>query len=65
MSDNAKCSSTSFAFRAAFAEPGARHILIPPYTPCWNGRIERFFGTLDCEWAHGVASHSPGEFTEA
>ncbi len=28
-------------------------ILIPPYTPRWNGKIERFFGTLDSEWAHG------------
>jgi len=53
MSDNARCYSTSFAFREALAELGARHILIPPYTPRWNGKIERFFGTLDCEWAHG------------
>ena len=53
MSDNAKCYSTSFEFRDALAELGARHILIPPYTPRWNGKIERFFGTLDSEWAHG------------
>jgi transposase InsO family protein len=53
MSDNAKCYATSFAFRDALAELGARQILIPPYTPRWNGKIERFFGTLDQEWAHG------------
>ena len=53
MSDNAKCYATSLAFRAALAELGARQILIPPYTPRWNGKIERFFGTLDSEWAHG------------
>jgi transposase InsO family protein len=53
MSDNAKCYSTSVEFRQALAELGARHILIPPYTPRWNGKIERFFGTLDSEWAHG------------
>lgn len=53
MSDNAKCYSTSLAFRDTLAELGARHILIPPYTPRWNGKIERFFGTLDTEWAHG------------
>ena len=53
MSDNAKCYSTSFAFRDALADLGARQILIPPYTPRWNGKIERFFGTLDAEWAHG------------
>ena len=52
MSDNAKCYSTSREFRQALAELGARHILIPPYTPRWNGKIERFFGTLDTEWAH-------------
>jgi transposase InsO family protein len=55
MSDNAKCYATSTEFRAALNELGARHILIPPYTPRWNGKIERFFGTLDTEWAHGRA----------
>ena len=40
-------------FRQTLDELGARHILIPPYTPRWNGKIERFFGTLDSEWAHG------------
>jgi transposase len=53
MSDNAKCYATSHQFRDVLAELGARHILIPPYTPRWNGKIERFFGTLDTEWAHG------------
>ena len=53
MSDNAKCYATSHAFRDTLVELGARHILIPPYTPRWNGKIERFFGTLDTEWAHG------------
>jgi transposase InsO family protein len=53
MSDNAKCYATSHEFRRALAELNARQILIPPYTPRWNGKIERFFGTLDREWAHG------------
>ena len=53
MSDNAKCYSRSHAFRDTLIELGARHILIPPYTPRWNGKIERFFGTLEDEWAHG------------
>ena len=52
MSDNAKC-YTGHAFAATLAELGARHIRIPPYTPRWNGKIERFFGTLEDEWAHG------------
>jgi transposase InsO family protein len=53
MSDNAKCYSTSRAFRDTLTQLKAKHILIPPYTPRWNGKIERFFGTLDTEWAHG------------
>ena len=53
MSDNARCYSTSQQFRDTLAELGARHILIPPRTPRWNGKIERFFRTLDSERAHG------------
>ncbi len=53
MSDNAKCYATSHEFRRALDDLGARHILIPPRTPRWNGKIERFFRTLDTEWAHG------------
>jgi transposase InsO family protein len=52
MSDNAKC-YTGHTFAAALTELHARHIRIPPYTPRWNGKIERFFGTLEDEWAHG------------
>ena len=52
MSDNANCYATSHAFRDTLTELGARHILIPPYTPRWNGKVERFFGTLDSESAH-------------
>src|SRR3954447_7560297 len=53
MGDNARCSPTSPHFRDTLADLGARHILIPPRTPRWNGKIERFFRTLDTEWAHG------------
>ena len=52
MSDNALCYTRSTAFRAALAELGARHITIPPYTPRWNGKVERFNKTLDDDWAH-------------
>jgi len=53
MSDNAKCYATSRKFADTLHDLGARHILIPPYTPRWNGKIERFWQTLDGEWAHG------------
>jgi transposase InsO family protein len=52
MSDNALCYARSREFRDTLTELGARHILIPPRTPRWNGKIERFFRTLDSEWAH-------------
>jgi transposase InsO family protein len=52
ISDNAKC-YTGHSFAELLAELGARHIRIPPYTPRWNGKLERFFGTLEDEWAHG------------
>ena len=32
---------------------GARHIRTPPYTPRWNGKVERFIQTLQSEWAYG------------
>jgi transposase InsO family protein len=52
MSDNAKC-YTGHLFAQTLTELDARHLRIPPYTPRWNGKIERFFGTLEDEWAHG------------
>jgi transposase len=51
LSDNAKC-YTGRDFAATLAQLGARHILCPPYTPRWNGKLERFWHTLDTEWAH-------------
>jgi transposase InsO family protein len=53
MSDNAKCYSEAKLFKQTLIDLGARHILTPPYTPRWNGKLERFWGTLDSEWAHG------------
>ena len=29
------------------------HIITPPYTPRWNGKVERFHQTMDREWARG------------
>lgn len=55
MSDNALCYSRSRLFATTLAELGARQILIPPYTPRWNGKIERFFGTARREWSHSHA----------
>jgi transposase InsO family protein len=52
MTDNAMAYRRSREFSTALAQLGARHILIPPRTPRWNGKAERFIRTLDEEWAH-------------
>jgi transposase InsO family protein len=54
MSDNGNC-YRSRAFRAQLDRVGARQILTPPYTPRWNGKVERFFQTLKREWAYAHA----------
>jgi transposase InsO family protein len=51
MSDNHKA-YTSTLFTGLLDELGARQILTPAYTPRWNGKIERFFGTTRREWSH-------------
>lgn len=61
MSDNALAYSRGADFRAVLAGLGARQILIPPYTPRWNGKVERFIRTLDEEWAHGRVWASSAE----
>jgi transposase InsO family protein len=51
MSDNGN-PYRSRVFRAELERVGARQILTPPYTPRWNGKVERFFQTLKREWAY-------------
>jgi transposase InsO family protein len=51
MTDNAFVYRHGRAYQRTLAELGARHILTPPYTPRWNGKVERFIQTLDDEWA--------------
>lgn len=53
MTDNAFAYRHSRDFQVVLGELGARHIRTPPYTPRWNGKVERFIQTLDFEWAHG------------
>ena len=54
MSDNHKA-YTSHHFQNLLSQLGARHILTPPYTPRWNGKVERFHRTLNDEWARSQA----------
>jgi transposase InsO family protein len=52
MTDNAFAYRLSSDFQALLAAVGARHITTPPYTPRWNGKVERFIQTLLREWAY-------------
>jgi transposase InsO family protein len=51
MTDNALIYRRSRTFAQLLERHGARHILIPAFTPRWNGKVERFIQTLDREWA--------------
>ena len=65
MSDNAFAYRKSNAFRAVLERHGARHILTPPYTPRWNGKVERFIQTLKREWAYAHSWPNSAERTRA
>jgi transposase InsO family protein len=65
MSDNAFAYRNSRAFKAVLQRHGARHILTPPYTPRWNGKVERFIQTLKREWAYAHAWPNSAERTKA
>jgi transposase InsO family protein len=54
MTDGAWNYTHSHALRALFDELGIRHIVTPPYTPRWNGKVERFNQTMEREWAKGL-----------
>lgn len=65
MSDNAFAYRNSRAFAAVLARHRARHILTPPYTPRWNGKVERFIQTLKREWAYAHSWPSSTERSKA
>jgi transposase InsO family protein len=53
MTDGAWSYRHNRSLRELLAEHGIRHIITPPYTPRWNGKVERFHQTMDREWARG------------
>jgi transposase InsO family protein len=65
MTDNAMVYRRSSRFAAVLAAAGARHIRTPPYTPRWNGKVERFIGTLQQEWAYARTWQSSHERARA
>ena len=52
MTDRAFAYCRSEAFAAALRRIGARHLVIAPYRPQLNGKVERFNRTLLEEWAY-------------
>ena len=42
------------ALRDLLAEREIRHMVTPPYTPRWNGKVERFHQMMEREWAKGL-----------
>jgi transposase InsO family protein len=65
MSDNAFIYTKSLRFAGLLAAVGARHITTPPYTPRWNGKVERFIRTLQEERAYARTWPSASERARA
>jgi len=51
----------SLAFQRILAAEGIAHITTPPYTPRWNGKVERYFRTMLEEAAYARAYRSDAE----
>jgi transposase InsO family protein len=54
MTDGALSYRRNRSLRELLAVHGIRHIITPPYTPRWNGKVERFHQTMEREWAKGL-----------
>jgi transposase len=53
MTDGAWSYRHNRSLHQLLADHGIRHIITPPYTPRWNGKVERFHQTMQREWATG------------
>jgi transposase InsO family protein len=54
MTDGAWSYTHNRDLRALLDGREIRHIVTPPYTPRWNGKVERFHQTMEREWAKGL-----------
>jgi transposase InsO family protein len=54
MTDGAWAYTHNRTLRELLVDRGIRHIVTPPYTPRWNGKVERFHQTMEREWAKGL-----------
>jgi transposase InsO family protein len=58
MTDGAWSYTRNRSLHDLLAEHDVRQIITPPYTPRWNGKVERFHQTMEREWAKGVRYRS-------
>ena len=54
MTDGAWGYTRNRSFGELLAAHQIRHIVTPPYTPRWNGKVERFHQSMEREWAKGL-----------
>ena len=54
MTDGALTYRRNRALAELLTEREIRHIITPPYTPRWNGKVERFHQTMEREWDKGL-----------
>jgi transposase InsO family protein len=54
MTDGAWNYTHNTSMRELLRQRAIRHIVTPPYTPRWNGKVERFHQTMQREWAKGL-----------
>jgi transposase InsO family protein len=54
MTDGAMSYRRNRSLADLLAEHAIHHIITPPYTPRWNGKVERFHQTMEREWAKGL-----------
>lgn len=58
MTDNAWVYTHSSKFKALLDDRQIEHVLITPYRPQQNGKVERFHQTMAREWAYGLSYRS-------
>jgi transposase InsO family protein len=58
MTDGAWAYTRNQSLRRLLAQRDVGHIVTPPYTPRWNGKVERFHQTMEREWARGLRYRS-------
>jgi transposase InsO family protein len=65
MPDGAWSYTHNRGLRELLTDRDIRHIVTPPYTPRWNGKVERLHQTMEREWAKGVRDRNSAARNDA